>query len=54
MFTELEVEIHLFKEGAGPVARFQVVGRVHARHQGANGEELYRHLSEKTKGNASR
>ena len=39
---ELEVEIHFPKEGVVLSRELAVIRKVHARHQGADGEELYR------------
>ena len=39
---ELDVEIHFPKEGVVLSRKFALLGKVHARHQGADGEELHR------------
>jgi site-specific DNA recombinase len=39
---ELEVEIHFPKEWCDAVAGIAFLGKVHARHQGADGKELHR------------
>ena len=39
---ELDVEMHFPKEGVVLSREFAILGKVHARHQGADGEELHR------------